>query len=615
MPRAAVIAAAGALVLAPLAAVAATGDVSRLGVLPDGSAASSSVQGAAFSPDGRHVLMTSAAALSGTSTGGVRQLFMRDRTTGRTAMVSSSASGQPASSPVDDPDAARAYGASLDGRYVVFATAASNLVTGDANGAMDVFRKDTLTGRVVLVSRDPRGDAAPGGVTGQPSISADGSRVAFTSGAGALLPADANGVSDIYVADMRSGGALTLVSRTSGGVQSPQAVGRPSISADGRSVAFEGTAAASVLAAGDSDSHADVYVARPQSRSIVVASLPTGGSDNGDSSLPSISGNGSLVAFSSTAGLVPGDAGADRDVYVRDLAAGTTRRVSRETTTDAPVISVNGARVAFTGLPASGGADAGDTGAVNKVYVSTLSTGALYRASRTAAGAAPSEASGRAAISGTGGLASFTMAQSPGGITDAWVTDVGAITPGTPSLTATATLSGRRLTVAGRAADDAGVTSVMVGRRSARVDDDGDYAVTFTAPVGTESVGVQATSGLGATASTTASVTRTGPARGRAQAATRPRALRVTVRRPWARVQFTLPSRASWRVEMRRRVPGPARAAAFRLVASKSGAPGAGRRSVRMRIPARTAPGRYQVRVLMSSALGLGTAARTITLP
>ena len=615
MPRAAVIAAAGALALAPLVAMAATGDVSRLGLLPDGSPASASVQGAAFSPDGRYVLITSTAALSGTSTGGVRQLFMRDRTTGRTAMVSSSASGQPASSPVDDPDAARAYGVSLDGRYVVFATAASNLVTGDSNGALDVFRKDTQTGRVVLVSRDSRGDPAQGGVTGQPSVSADGSRVAFTSGAAALLPADANGVADIYMADMRSGGSLTLVSRTADGTQSPQAVGRPSISADGRSIAFEGTAAASVLATGDSDSNADVYVARPQSRTIVVASLPTGGSDNGDSSLPSISGDGSLVAFSSLAGLVPGDAGSDRDAYVRDLDARATRRVSRETTSDAPVISVNGARVAFTGLPASGGADPGDTGAVNKVYVRTLATDALYRASRTAAGAAPSEPSARAAISGTGGLASFTVAQSPGGITDAWLADVGAVSPGAPALTATATLAGRRMTVAGRATDDAGVTSVMVGRRTARIGDDGSYAVTFTAPVGTESVTVQATSGLGATASATTSATRTGPSRGRAQGAARPRALRVTVARPWARVQFTLPARASWRVEMRRRVPGPARAAAFRLVASKSGAPGAGRRSVRIRIPARTAPGRYQVRVLMSSALGLGTAARTIALP
>ncbi|MFM9019203.1 MAG: TolB family protein [Actinomycetota bacterium] len=613
MPRAAVIAAAGALALAPLTATAATGDVARLGWLPDGSPASASVQGAAFSPDGRYALITSTAALSGTSTGGVRQLFMRDRATGRTAMVSTSASGQPASAAVDDPDPARAYGVSLDGRYVVFATAASNLVAGDLNGAIDVFRKDTQTGRVLLVSRDSRGDATPGGVTGQPSISADGSKVAFTSGTAGLLAADTNGVADVYVADVRAGGTLALVSRTSGGVQSPEAVGRPSISADGRSIAFEGPAAASVLAQGDADGFADIYVARPQSRTIVVASVPGGGTDNGDSSLPSISGDGSLVAFSSAAALVATDAGADRDAYVRDLEAGTTRRVSGETITNAPAISTNGARVAFAG--ATTGGDADDANVADDVYVRTLATNALYRASRTASGAAPSQPSTRAAISGSGGMASFTTAQAPGGLTDAWTTDVGAIDTGAPLVTASAALAGRRLTVSGRVSDDSGVTSVMVGRRAARIADDGAYGVTYTAPVGTESVTVQATNGLGATASATTSVTRTGASRGRAQAAPRPRGLRVTVARPWARVAFTLPGRASWRVEMRRRVQGPARAAAFRLVASRSGPAAAGRRTVRMRIPAATPAGRYQVRVLASSALGLGTTARTITVP
>lgn len=612
MPRAALIAATGALVLAPIAALGATGDVARLGVLPDGSAASSAVQGAAFSPDGRYVLLTSTAALAGTSTGGVRQLFMRDRTAGRTTMVSASASGQPATSSVDDPAAARAYGVSLDGRYVVFATAAPNLVTGDANGAMDVFRKDTVTGRIALVSRDARGDVVTGGVTGQPSISADGAKVAFTSGTAPLLATDTNGVADVYVADLRAGGALTLVSRTATGVQSPQAVGRPAISADGRAVAFEGTAAASVLATGDSDANGDVYVARPQARTIVVASLPTGGTDNGDASLASISGDGSLVAFSSTAALVPTDGGADADAYVRDLDAGTTRRASAETISDAPAISTNGARVAFAG--ASPGGDAGDSNLANDVYVRTLATNALYRASRTATGDAPAQASTRAAISGTGGVASFTTAPIAG-VSDAWATDLGALAAGTPAITATATLSGRRLTVAGHASDEAGVISVLVGRHPARIADDGAYSVTYTAPIGTESVTVQATSGVGATASATTSVTRASPSRGRAQAAPRPRGLKVSVARPWARVQFTLPARAAWRVELRRRVPGPARAAAFRMLASRSGAAAAGRRTVRVRIPARAAAGRYQVRVLMSSALGLGTTARTITVP
>jgi len=307
------------------------------------------------------------------------------------------------------------------------------------------------------------------------------------------------------------------------------------------------------------------------------------------------------------------DTGADRDAYVRDLEAGTTRRVSGETIMNAPAISTNGARVAFAG--ATTGGDADDTNVADDVYVRTLATNALYRASRTASGAAPSQPSTRAAISGSGGMASFTTAEAPGGLTVAWTTDMGAADAGAPVVTASAALAGRRLTVSGRASDSSGVTSVMVGRRAARIADDGTYRVTYTAPIGTESVTVQATNGLGASASATTSVTRPGASRGRAQSAPRPRGLRVSVTRPWARVGFTLPATASWRVELRKRVQGPARVAAFRLVASKSGPAAAGRRAVRVRIPSRTAPGRYQVRVLVSSALGLGTTARTITIP
>ena len=612
MPRAALIAAAGACALAPLVALGATGDISSLGLMPGGAPATEPVRGAAFSPDGRYVLITSTAALSGVPTGGVRQLFLRDRATGTIAMVSTSAQGEPANASVDDPDTARAYGASLQGRFVVFATEASNLVPGDGNGATDVFRKDTLTGRIVLISRDTRGAPVAGGVTGQPSISSDGAKVAFTSGDGALLAADTNGVADIYMANLRARGALTLVSQTAAGVQSPQAVGHPSISADGAAIAFDGTAAASVLAGSDSDGNADVYVARPRARTIAVASRASGGSDNGDSSLPSISGDGSMVAFSSSAQLVAADGDSDPDAYVRDLGTGATRRVSPAAISDAPAISADGARVAFAGATAGG--DGADANADDDVYVRTLAGDALFRASRTATGDAPAQASTRAAISGAGDVASFTTAP-VGGTDDAWVTDLGSGTAGAPSVTATARLDGRRLTVSGRATDPAGVVSVRVGRRYARIADTGAYSVTFTAPIGTELVTVTATNGVGARAATTVATTRAAASRGPSPRAVRPRAVRVRVTRPWARVQFSLPTRAAWRVELRKPVAGSRRAPGFTLVAARSGRPAKGRRVTRIRIPARTKAGSYQVRILIASSRGLGTIARTITLP
>jgi hypothetical protein len=296
---------------------------------------------------------------------------------------------------------------------------------------------------------------------------------------------------------------------------------------------------------------------------------------------------------------VPGDSGSSPDAYVRDLAAGTTSRVSGTDITGGPAISVNGARVAF--------ADATD------VQVRTLSTNALYRASRDALGNSPATASSRPAISGSGSLVAFTVNDQGTTRPDTWVTDVGDIAATAPVLTATATHDGRRVTVAGTASDPAGITSVSVGRRVARINDSGGYSVSYTAPLGTESVTVTATTGLGTTATTQVGVTRAGATRGVSPAAPRPRILRVRVARPWATASFSLPVRAAWRVELRQRVQGSARARAFRLISARSGAPVAGRRTARLRMPTTLRPGRYQVRVMMSSAKGLGTSARTIT--
>lgn len=589
----------GALAMLPIAAIGATGDVARQGYLPGGGTAGSAVEGSAFSPDGRYLLMASSAPLSGRSTAGVRQLFMRDLRSGQAVLVSATASGQPANLQVDDDSAAPPYGASLDGRYVVFASSATNLVVPDANGsAVDVFRKDTVTGRIIIVSRDSRGAQPAAGVPGQPSISADGTRVAFTSGAAPLVAGDTNGVRDVYVADLRAR-TLTLASRSASGAQSPTAVGRPAISADGRSVAFEGDERASALVPGDSDGHGDVYVARPAARSITVASVPgAGGADNGDSALPSISGDGSRVAFRSAATLV---AGAPGRAYVRDLDAGTTTRVSDGATTGRPAMAVDGSRVAFV--------------EGNDAYVRTLATGGLYRVSRIPGGAPPAQPSSRPSVSSSSGLAAFTYADGSPLRADTWTTDIGDADAPAPALTARATTNGRRVTVAGTATSPAGVTAVMVGRRMARLADGGRYSVSYVAPIGSGEVTVRATSGAGAGAARSVQVRRDTRGRSVSPGAPRPQALRVRVARPWARAAFRLPVRASWRVELRRRTPGPARAGAFRLISARSGPPRTGRVATRLRIPPRTTPGSYQVRVLISSARGLGTAARTITVP
>ena len=145
---------------------------------------------------------------------------------------------------------------SADGRYVAFESAASNLVAGDTNGYIDVFVRDRKLHRTYLVS------VSSAGVQGNdasfdPSISADGRYVAFESDASNLVAGDTNGYPDVFVRD-RKLHRTYLVSVDSAGVQGNNDSYDPVISADGRYVAF--TSAASNLVTGDSNGFEDVFV-------------------------------------------------------------------------------------------------------------------------------------------------------------------------------------------------------------------------------------------------------------------------------------------------------------------------------------------------------------------
>jgi Tol biopolymer transport system component len=100
---------------------------------------------------------------------------------------------------------------STDGRYVTFYSAAANLVAGDTNGMFDIFMRDRQTGTTTLVSRDSTGVEGDGD-SQYPSISADGRYVAFQSYATNLVAGDTNGKTDIFVRD-RQTGTTTRVSK------------------------------------------------------------------------------------------------------------------------------------------------------------------------------------------------------------------------------------------------------------------------------------------------------------------------------------------------------------------------------------------------------------------
>src|SRR6266700_4072027 len=220
---------------------------------------------------------------------------------------------------------------SEDGRYVAFQSDASNPVAGVAAGnhAGDVFRRDMVTGTTILVSVSATGGAADGFST-RPSISADGRYVAFNSTAGNLVanaPAPGAGT-DVYVRDLATG---TTVRVASAGGGSPDDVSlRPDISADGRYVAFVSDASNLVPGAPDANGQRDVYrFDRLTGTTSRVSVGPTGTQLTGASTRGAINADGRYVAFASNdRNVVGGDHNGQRDVFIRDLATDTNTRAS-----------------------------------------------------------------------------------------------------------------------------------------------------------------------------------------------------------------------------------------------------------------------------------------------
>jgi TolB protein len=145
---------------------------------------------------------------------------------------------------------------SSDGRYVAFQSYATNLVTGDNNSRYDVFVYDRDTGEIERVSVDNSGVEGNGNSL-NPSISSDGRYVAFYSNATNLVAGDNNGSQDVFVYD-RDTGEIERVSVDNSGVEGDGGSSYSSISSDGRYVAFYSDA--TNLVTGDTNTTADVFV-------------------------------------------------------------------------------------------------------------------------------------------------------------------------------------------------------------------------------------------------------------------------------------------------------------------------------------------------------------------
>jgi hypothetical protein len=256
---------------------------------------------------------------------GKLDVFVRDRLLGVTLRASVLAGGAEGSG-----DSQRADVAS-NGRYVAFQSLASEFAPPDVNGVADVFVKDLETGALVCASLDPLG-LVGNGASGAPALSADGRFVAFQSAAATLVAGDDNGQFDVFVRDLANG-ALELVSKSTDGTLGNFGSQAPSISADGRIVAY--SSLADNLVPNDSNHVFDVFARHlPLGQTVRVSVSTFGAQAFSSSQSSSITADGRFVVFQSQAwNLVPDDTNGGplntfSDVFVRDLAQNQTARLS-----------------------------------------------------------------------------------------------------------------------------------------------------------------------------------------------------------------------------------------------------------------------------------------------
>lgn len=249
---------------------------------------------------------------------------------------------------------------SSNGRFVVFMDVSSNLVPGDGNAQDDVFVHDRLSGATGLVSRTPAGHSGVEGATsGRRAISADGRYVTFATRADDMVPGDHNGMLDVFVYD-RLAHPTERASVGVGGVEANGHSGSAAISADGRYVVF--ASSATNLVPGDTNGLGDVFVYdRVTKRTERVDVRSDGGQASATTEFPAvhdadISGDGRYVCFSTDySNLVAGDTNGTYDVFRHDRATHTTIRITPQQagqTSGSGVCSVNadGSVIALTSL-------------------------------------------------------------------------------------------------------------------------------------------------------------------------------------------------------------------------------------------------------------------------
>lgn len=325
-----------------------------------------------------------------------QDVFLRDRQLGVTTRISMSSDS-------DGPDGSSyAPVISADGRWIVFVSDATNLVGNDTNGQSDVFLCDRLSGKITRVSVGA-GGVQSNGFSNQCVVSANGRFVAFVSAGNNLVSEDNNNSPDVFVRDIQAGTTKRVNVSTSGTeMAAGNSASLPQLSYDGRWVVFASDAAN--LVNGHTGSTTDIFLHdRVEHSTILVSKTQAGVQGNGHSTKPSISGDGSNIAFESNAPNLVGGGGLGHVIIV-DRISGTVRKPrSAASYSYSPSLNADGSRIALVA----------NLGASDELEVIQRSFNDLnnqsYQPTRTAGGAYTGAAFSPS-LSGDGRLVVFSSA-------------------------------------------------------------------------------------------------------------------------------------------------------------------------------------------------------------